>query len=209
GGGGGRAAPGWRGGSGCASAAGGRGGRAGRGGRGGVPPRGGRRRRPPGRLSARTAGWRADRGWTASGAPIPSASGLTPLTRPRPRGRPLPARSRQRMAASSAGCSKGTGSGTGHTPERVTSSDQMRLTPTGREACPPGCVRNGEKQMSGSPYDSAAPQEEAHIHQARRFLQQKQPQEAIQVVRRHLSFAPGTSTDYLLLGVALAEAGEG
>jgi hypothetical protein len=63
--------------------------------------------------------------------------------------------------------------------------------------------------MSHHSDESTTPQEEPHIRQARELLQQKRPQEAIQVIRRHLSFAPATSVDYLLLGVALAESGEG
>jgi tetratricopeptide (TPR) repeat protein len=62
--------------------------------------------------------------------------------------------------------------------------------------------------MSLYPDEFAAPQEEPHIRQARELLEQKQPQEAIQVIRRHLSFAPATSTDYEFLAVALAQSGE-
>lgn len=47
------------------------------------------------------------------------------------------------------------------------------------------------------------------IQQAKALLQQRQPAEAAQAVRRHLAMAPGVATDYMLLGVCLAEAGEG
>jgi len=52
------------------------------------------------------------------------------------------------------------------------------------------------------------PMEEPHVRQARELLQQKQPAEAAVAIRRHLNYAHGTSLDYLLLGVALAQSGD-
>ena len=52
------------------------------------------------------------------------------------------------------------------------------------------------------------PSDDAHLQQARALLQQKQPAEAVAVIRRHLAYAPGTAVDYALLGVALAEVGD-
>ena len=50
--------------------------------------------------------------------------------------------------------------------------------------------------------------EDPHITQARDFLRQKQPGEAAAAIRHHLAYAHGSSLDYELLGVALAQAGE-
>jgi hypothetical protein len=58
-------------------------------------------------------------------------------------------------------------------------------------------------------FDQNEPQEDRHIQQARAYLQQNQPGEAVQAIRRYLSYAPGRAIDYLLLGVAEAQAGAG
>jgi tetratricopeptide (TPR) repeat protein len=47
------------------------------------------------------------------------------------------------------------------------------------------------------------------LSEARALLEQKQPAEAARMLRLYLQRHPGTATDYMLLGVALSESGEG
>ena len=56
--------------------------------------------------------------------------------------------------------------------------------------------------------DPGTPQEDSHIQQARALLRQRQPAEAVAVIRRRLAYAPGTAVEYSILGVALAESGD-
>ncbi len=53
------------------------------------------------------------------------------------------------------------------------------------------------------------PQDPPQIRQAKELLRQGQPDEAATTIRRYLAFAPGAAKHYMLLAVALAEAGEG
>src|SRR5207245_2667371 len=51
-------------------------------------------------------------------------------------------------------------------------------------------------------------EEDTLIRKARELLAQKRPQEAVETIQHHLTYAPPAATDYELLGVALAMAGD-
>src|SRR5437763_1916500 len=51
-------------------------------------------------------------------------------------------------------------------------------------------------------------EEETLVQKARELLAQKRPQEAAEAIQHYLTYAPPAATDYELLGVALAMAGE-
>src|SRR5438876_634124 len=57
--------------------------------------------------------------------------------------------------------------------------------------------------------DKAGSQTLSAGDEARNLLQQKRPADAARVLRRHLSSQNGTAADHMLLGVALAQSGEG
>src|SRR5436309_8279142 len=52
-------------------------------------------------------------------------------------------------------------------------------------------------------------EQENVISEARALLGQNQPAEAARILRLHLQRNPGTATDYMLLGVALSQSGQG
>src|SRR5262245_6537978 len=57
-----------------------------------------------------------------------------------------------------------------------------------------------------NPHDQ--PREDVLIRKSRELLAQKRPQEAVEAIQHHLSYAPPAATDYELLGIALAMVGD-